>query len=254
MSRGILRKRFQWLSRQVHVRTWHPVNASTARISLRNLSFSESVLARGLKSSGAVLIEGVKASGKTETATRIARSAARFDTDPDVAIKMDIDPHLLLEGDTPRLLDEWQLFPGIWDFTRREVDARKEKGQFVLTGSATPDDKARRHSGAGRFSVMRMRPMSWFERGWSSGEVSLTSLLETEVPRSSDVEISIPSVCEHIALGGWPGLIGEDADAALRCVLDEGLDHVFARHRSAHQQLAAGLSELGLDLLGVCLW
>lgn len=201
---------------------------------------ADAVLARGLKSSGAVLIEGVKACGKTETATRVARSAARFDTDPDVAIKMDIDPHLLLEGDTPRLLDEWQLFPGIWDFTRREVDARKEKGQFVLTGSATPDDKARRHSGAGRFSVLRMRPMSWFERGWSSGEVSLQSLLGTGTPRSSDVEFSIPSVCEQIALGGWPGLIGEDADAAfdftrnyVDLIAEVDVDRVSERRRKA---------------------
>ncbi len=137
---------------------------------------ADAVLAKCLESSGAVLIEGTKACGKTETATRITKSVARFDTDTDVAIKMDIDPLLVLAGATPRLLDEWQLFPKIWDYTRREVDARKKKGQFVLTGSATPDEKARRHSGAGRFSVLKMRPMSWFERGWSTGEVSLLSL------------------------------------------------------------------------------
>lgn len=205
---------------------------------------ADAVLAGSLKSAGAVLIEGVRASGKTETATRIAKSAARFDTDADVAIKMEIDPQLLLQGATPRLLDEWQIFPRIWDFTRREVDARRAKGQFVLTGSATPDDTARRHSGAGRFSVLRMRPMSWFERGWSSGEVSLQSLLERETPRSPDVAFSIPSVCDRIALGGWPGLIGENADAAydftrsyVELIAEVDVDRVSERRRNAAKVL-----------------
>lgn len=176
---------------------------------------ADQVLAQRLESSGAVLVEGAKACGKTETATRFCKSAARFDTDADVAIKMDIDPFLVLEGTTPRLLDEWQLFPKIWDFVRREVDDRKVKGQFVLTGSATPDEKSRKHSGAGRFSVLQMRPMSWYERNWSSGEVSLSSLFEAVAPRSEKIEFSIPMVCDRIAIGGWPGLIGEDADAAI---------------------------------------
>lgn len=178
------------------------------------LRIADDVLARNIESSGAVLVEGTKACGKTETAIRFSKSVARFDTDADVAIKMDIDPFLVLKGETPRLLDEWQLFPQIWDFARREVDARKEKGQFVLTGSATPDEKSRRHSGAGRFSVLKMRPMSWFERGWSSGEASLRSLFEMASPRSGNVSFSIPDLCDRIALGGWPGLIGENSDAA----------------------------------------
>lgn len=205
---------------------------------------ADAVLARGLESSGAVLIQGAKACGKTETATQISISVARFDTDADVAIKMDIDPSLVLTGATPRLLDEWQLFPRVWDYVRREVDVRKGKGQFVLTGSATPDEKARRHSGAGRFSVLNMRPMTWFECGWSSGEVSLQSLIETPNPRSSDTEFSIPSLCERIAIGGWPGLIGEDADAALEftknyvnLIAEVDVDRVSDRHRSAGKVL-----------------
>jgi uncharacterized protein len=201
---------------------------------------ADTVLARGLKSSGAVLIEGAKACGKTETAKRIAGSVSRFDTDPDVAIKMDIDPTLVLQGETPRLLDEWQLFPGIWDFVRREVDARKQKGQYVLTGSATSDDKARRHSGAGRFAVLKMRPMSWFERGWSSGEISLKSLFAKEAPRSGDAEFSIPDLCDRIAIGGWPGLIGENADAAfeftrnyVNLIAEVDVDRVSERRRNA---------------------
>lgn len=205
---------------------------------------ADAVLTRGLKSSGAVLIEGAKACGKTETATRIAKSVSRFDTDQDVSVKMDIDPTLILQGATPRLLDEWQLFPRIWDFARREVDARKQKGQFILTGSATPDDTARRHSGAGRFSVLRLRPMSWFERGWSSGEVSLQSLFEVAEPHSADAEFSIPRVCERIALGGWPGLIGEDADAAfeftrnyVKLIAEVDVDRISDRRRNAAKVL-----------------
>lgn len=205
---------------------------------------ADGVLAKGLKSSGAVLIEGPKACGKTETAARIAGSVSRFDTDQDVAVKMDIDPALILHGATPRLLDEWQLFPRIGDFARREVDARKQKGQFILTGFATPDDTARRHSGAGRSSVLRMRPMSWFERGRSSGDVSLQSLFEVAEPRSGDADFSIPGVCARMALGGWPGLIEEDADAAfeftrnyVKLIAEVDVDRVSDRRRNAAKVL-----------------
>lgn len=205
---------------------------------------ADAVLAKSVENSGAVLVEGTKACGKTETATRIAGSIARFDTDTDVAIKMDVDPVLILQGATPRLLDEWQLFPRIWDFTRREVDARKQKSQFILTGSATPDDRARRHSGAGRFSVIKMRPMSWFERGWSSGEVSLQSLFETAAPHSADAGFSIPKLCDRIAIGGWPGLIGENAAAAfeftknyVNLIAEVDIDRVSERRRNAAKVL-----------------
>ena len=205
---------------------------------------ADAVLVRGLTSSGAVLIEGAKGCGKTETAARAANSLVRFDTDRDVAIKMDIDPKLVLTGDTPRLLDEWQLFPRIWDFIRREVDARKRKGQFILTGSATPDEQARKHSGAGRFSVMRMRPMSWFERGWSSGEVSLESIFNGNALHSADVDFSIKDLCDKVALGGWPGLIGERADAAydftrnyVALIAEVDIDRVSERRRNAPKVL-----------------
>jgi predicted AAA+ superfamily ATPase len=122
--------------------------------------FADGLLAERLKSSGAVLIEGAKGCGKTETAIRQSASAVRFDADEQVRIKMEIDPGTVLAGQTPRLLDEWQEYPQIWNYVRREADERKQKGQFILTGSATPGDTVRRHSGAGRFSVLRMRPMS----------------------------------------------------------------------------------------------
>ena len=175
--------------------------------------FADAVLNAALKGAGATLIEGPKGCGKTETAALRAASVARFDVDADVKIKMDVDPALVLEGAVPRLFDEWQVYPAIWDFTRREVDKRRRKGQFILTGSATPDDKARRHSGAGRFSVVRMRPMSWFERGWSEGRVSLSALMRGEAPSSPEVKFTLGGLAEKITGGGWPGLIGEDSDA-----------------------------------------
>ena len=171
--------------------------------------FADNVLDAALKGAGAVLIEGPKSCGKTETALRRAASAARFDVDGDVKIKMDIDPALVLEGAAPRLFDEWQTYPAFWNFIRRAVDERKRKGQFILTGSATPDDKAKRHSGAGRFSVVRMRPMSWFERGWSEGRASFASLMRGEAPNSPQAEFSLDGLAEKIVGGGWPGLIGE---------------------------------------------
>jgi predicted AAA+ superfamily ATPase len=182
--------------------------------------FTDKGLAERLKSSGAVLIEGTKGCGKTETAKQMAASVVRFDADEQVRIKMEIDPGSVLSGAVPRLLDEWQEYPQIWNYVRREVDERKQKGQYILTGSATPDDKVRRHSGAGRFSVIRMRPMSFYEKGWSTGEVSLTDLMKGETPSSESVSFDIGELAEKITLGGWPGLIGESAAAGLRFVSD----------------------------------
>jgi predicted AAA+ superfamily ATPase len=182
--------------------------------------FADKVLDSALNGAGAVLIEGPKSCGKTETAMLRAASMARFDVDADVKIKMDIDPTLLLEGATPRLFDEWQIHPKIWDFTRRAVDSRKRKGQFILTGSATPGDKARLHSGAGRFSVVKMRPMSWFERGWSEGLVGLSTLMRGEAPSSPQVEFSLEGLAEKIIGGGWPGLINGTPDTFARFVQD----------------------------------
>ena len=182
--------------------------------------FVDTTLANRLKSAGAILIEGTKGCGKTESATRIAGSTANFDTDEQIKIRMGIDPKTVLVGETPRLLDEWQTYPEIWNYIRREVDERKQKGQFILTGSATPDDEARRHSGAGRFSVIKMRTMSLFEKGWSTGEVSLASLMRGESPHSETVAFDLGELAEKITLGGWPGTIDNRADEGLRFAMD----------------------------------
>lgn len=135
---------------------------------------------------GAVLIEGPKACGKTETARRVARSEVRLDVDADARQAMAVDPSLILEGATPRLIDEWQVEPEIWNHVRRAVDDRREPGQFVLTGSAAPSEAASRHTGAGRFSRLRMRPMSLFEAGRSNGAISLSALLDGQLAACSD--------------------------------------------------------------------
>ena len=182
--------------------------------------FADATLAERLKSSGAVLIEGPKGCGKTETAKQAAETAIHFDTDRQVKIMMDIDPGNVLLGKTPRLLDEWQTYPEIWNYVRREVDERKLKGQFILTGSSTPDDDAKRHSGAGRVSVLTMRPMSLYEKGWSTGEVSLGSLIEGATPGSESVKFDLGGFAEKMTLGGWPGLIGASSANGLQFVSD----------------------------------
>ncbi|MDR1184448.1 MAG: DUF4143 domain-containing protein [Coriobacteriales bacterium] len=168
-----------------------------------------------LRRSGAVLVTGPKACGKTESARRAAVSEVRMDADPNVGILMATDPGQLLLGDTPRLLDEWQEFPTIWNYVRHAVDDRQNAGQFILTGSANPSEDVRTHSGAGRISRLRMRPMTWWEMGHSTGEVSLSALVAGETPKSAIANISLDQIIERIAMGGWPALIGKSLEDAL---------------------------------------
>ena len=179
--------------------------------------FADKELAKKLSEAGAVLICGPKACGKTETALQAAASVVRLDTDAQARIAMDIEPARVLQGTRPRLLDEWQEFPALWNLVRREVDDAKQDAQFILTGSANPDEKARRHSGAGRFSVLPMRPMSLFERGWSSGEVRLADLFARKPKPLSSADVSAPldELAEKIIYGGWPGLLGKPLSRAI---------------------------------------
>lgn len=118
-----------------------------------------------LRSSGAVLVEGPKACGKTATSRQQAASVVMLDVDQVARAAAQIDPMLILSGPTPRLLDEWQVVPEVWNAIRRQVDERGTDGQFILTGSATPADDITRHTGAGRIARLRMRTMSMFETG-----------------------------------------------------------------------------------------
>lgn len=168
-------------------------------------------LTRALSRAGAVLIEGPRACGKTETAQMAAGSAAHLDRDPAALRLFEVDPALVLEGETPRLIDEWQLAPQSWNAVRGEVDARRAVGQFILTGSTAPAADAVRHTGAGRFARMRMRTMTQYELGRSSGQVSLAALIAGEDPRASDPGMSFANLTENLVMGGWPGFQGLSA-------------------------------------------
>ena len=173
-------------------------------------------LAELLGAAGAVLIEGPKASGKTATAMQAAASEVLLDVDDNARRMIGVDPATVLDGGTPRLIDEWQLEPAIWNHIRRAVDRRSLPGQFILTGSAVPADDTTRHTGAGRFVRLRMRPLSLYEAGRSSGEISLQGLLDGEEQRAERSDLSIASVAELICAGGWPGNAGKPLGAALR--------------------------------------
>jgi predicted AAA+ superfamily ATPase len=171
-----------------------------------------------LSSMGAVVIEGPKACGKTETARQVARSEVRLDVDMNARQAVSIDPSLVLEGATPRLIDEWQLAPALWNHVRRSVDDRRTPGQFVLTGSAVPANDVTRHTGAGRLARLRMRTMTLYESGHSTGQVSLAEVLSGTPPRAPDMGMKVQHLAERIAVGGWPGLLDQPVPQALRAV------------------------------------
>ncbi|WHP16312.1 DUF4143 domain-containing protein [Cellulomonas sp. ES6] len=166
---------------------------------------ADGLLADRLASAGAVLIEGPRACGKTRTAEQAARSAVYLDRDETALTALQVDPSLVLGGEPPQLVDEWQLdATRVWNQVRAQVDTRQATGQFVLTGSSVPDDDARRHSGAGRFARLMMRPMSLFESGDSTGSMSLRALLAGERPSVPSVDVDIHRTAELVVRGGWP--------------------------------------------------
>ena len=177
---------------------------------------------------GAVLIEGVKGCGKTATARQRAASEVLLDTDPEAERRAALDPRLLLDGETPRLLDEWQRTPRVWDAVRRAVDDRGQPGQFILTGSATPNDDIQRHSGAGRFGLVRMRTMTLTEKQATSPSVSVADLLLGTAPAPVNSPFSVRDYLHHIAVGGWPLLAGANERTA-RIYLDGYLDIIIER-------------------------
>ena len=169
-----------------------------------------------LAAAGAVLIEGPRTCGKTATAHRVAASEVFLDVDRGAQDMIAVNPDLVLEGAVPRLLDEWQTAPVIWNHVRRAVDARPGKGHFILTGSAVPPDDITRHTGAGRIIRMRLRPMSLFELGSSTGTVSLRRVLAGTPVRNPSVDLTVDKLAELICVGGWPGHLHSSPEAAMR--------------------------------------
>lgn len=189
---------------------------------------ADDILKRKLEGKGAILIEGPKWCGKTTTAEQIAASTLYMDEpakkEQNIAMS-ELNPKRLLAGETPRLIDEWQIAPKLWDAIRFEVDHRGELGQFVLTGSAVPaDTKEITHSGTGRFTWLTMRPMSLYESGDSTGEVSLKDLFEgaEEVDGASDMDID--RLAFLVCRGGWPQAI----DMRDEIALDQAQDYYDA--------------------------
>ena len=185
---------------------------------------ADEILERKLKGKGAVLIEGPKWCGKTTTAEQISKSVL-YMADPANGEQnltlADINPSLLLTGDTPRLIDEWQLAPKLWDAIRFEVDHRGEEGQFILTGSAVPvDSKKRVHTGTGRFSWLLMRPMTLYESGESTGTVSLKDLFDGLSTINGINNLSLEDIAYLCCRGGWPRSIFLDKEIALDSAFD----------------------------------
>ncbi|WP_421775757.1 ATP-binding protein [Gardnerella sp. KA00288] len=184
---------------------------------------ADKLLEERLDAKGAILIEGPKWCGKTTTAKQKAKSFISMDL-PDMTKQyqqmVELSPSTLLEGETPRLIDEWQIAPNIWNAVRYEVDNRDEFGQFILTGSAVPnefDDSM--HTGIGRISRLLMRPMSLYESKDSSGEVSLRDLFEDK-NISAINETSLEKIAFLICRGGWPKAIGLDEKPSLFQAID----------------------------------
>ena len=176
---------------------------------------SDNELQRKLNTSGAVLIRGAKACGKTESAKQFAGSILRVDQDEQVAALLETAPQRLLMGNTPRLIDEWQEQPKLWNYIRHEIDNRKLTAQFILTGSANPNERVKMHSGAGRFTILEMRTMSWQELGFSSGKISMKTLFEGAKIDIFDEPTNLEFIVERIIIGGFPTLLGANVHQAI---------------------------------------
>lgn len=180
---------------------------------------ADEILKRKLMGKGAVLVQGPKWCGKTTTAKQIAKSLLDLGNPGELSNAMEtlqIVPKKLLEGDVPRLIDEWQTIPELWDMIRSEVDNRGEMGQFILTGSSVPmDEDKRMHSGNGRYGWINMRPMSLWESGESNGKISLADLFEGNTFEPFDYSMDVNTLAFQICRGGWPQSTFMEGEVAL---------------------------------------
>lgn len=196
-----------------------------------------------LKIFGAVCIEGPKWCGKTWTASFHSKSEFLVG-DPEGNFQnrqlARLSPGLILEGELPRLIDEWQEVPSIWDAVRSKVDQTGEKGQYILTGSATPKRKGILHSGAGRIGRLRMNTMSLYESGDSFGQVSLFDICQDRMEPTITGEVSLEKLINLVIRGGWPGNIGLQAEHAsllameyLKAIIDDDVFRIDGVKRNA---------------------
>ncbi len=204
-----------------------------------------STVDRYLNTMGAVCIEGPKWCGKTWTSSVHSRSEILIG-DPANNFQnralAEMSPDLVLEGPAPRLIDEWQEVPALWDAVRYTVDQRGKPGQFILTGSATPKRKGVLHSGAGRIGKLRMRPMSLYESGDSSGRISLRELCEGRLTPAMTGEVDLRTLARVTVRGGWPGnlnMVGEDISLLpneyLQAVIDDDVNRIDGIRRDSHK-------------------
>jgi len=187
---------------------------------------SDRILKRKVLGKGAVLIEGPKWCGKTTTAKQLAKSVLDLGDSSVLrqsAQLIELSPKTLLEGKTPRLIDEWQALPPIWDSIRSEVDKRGEPSQFILTGSSVlPEADETIHSGTGRYAYIKMRPMSLYESGESNGKVSLSDLFEGKPFETQTNDLTIDDITYLTCRGGWPWATLISKEVAL----DQAFDYV----------------------------
>lgn len=181
---------------------------------------AESLIRDRLNRTGGVLISGAKAVGKTTTGGVFAKSQVRLDQDRAAFLAAQADPRIVLEGDFPRLIDEYQLVEGLWEVVRGRIDDLGRKGLFILTGSATPNDQIRLHSGARRIAPVTMRTMTFQERGLSDGSVSLGDLLRGVPVRPGARRMAVGEAVEALSVGGWPDNLDLTPGEALASNLD----------------------------------
>lgn len=175
---------------------------------------------RYLQAAGGIVLEGPRGCGKTSTAKQLAKSAISLDESPETARAAQLSPQSIMGGDTPRLIDEWQLAPNIWNAVRHEIDSRQEPGQFILSGSATPADDITRHTGIGRLAYVRMRPMTLCESTSTAPQISLSALLEAfrageALQIAGQNPFTYEDLAELLARSGWPQALDKDFSAAV---------------------------------------
>ena len=206
-----------------------------------------------LKSTGGILLKGVRFCGKTTTAMRHAASSVRFDESALIREQATLVPKIVLQGDTPRLIDEWQLVPSIWNAVRSEIDERSAKGQFILSGSASPSDDISTHTGAGRFARLTLRTMSLTESKESIKAVYFSDLFINKSTIEGLGGVEIQDYANLIVRGGMPELVKETPEIAHEAMIDYVENIAYVDMRTLHapptpERMAALLRSLSRNI------